>query len=214
MPIHYRLLLRILGHASYLKTYITYLNTMSGLPGLYLNTLNRHDSSRQPIRIEHPRTLSSRQPIRIEYYVTRVISETESGITSPESNITSAESSRLWVTALLGSRIESARYSLPYCMRVFTLIVGARPQQYQQWAPQEPRWIVTNVPEHDSQSYRLQIYFSGETESECYSSHFSEGDKQNASSYRPASFPSAVSKSLQELNFDKKSPVRAVAEVA
>ena len=60
---------------------------------------------RQPIRIEHGKTLQLCQPIRIEYYVTRVVSESESSITSPES-------SRLGLKTFLGSRFDSALYSL------------------------------------------------------------------------------------------------------
>ena len=60
---------------------------------------------RQPIRIEHERNLQLRQPIRIEYYVTRVVSQSEL-------NITSLESFRLGWKTHLGSRIESACYSL------------------------------------------------------------------------------------------------------
>ena len=72
------------------------------------NQVFRHPS-RQPIRSEHRRLSATnqnrllchpvRQPIRIEYYVTRVV-------------ITSSESSRLGWKTLLGSRLESARYSL------------------------------------------------------------------------------------------------------
>ena len=40
--------------------------------------------NRQPIRIEHETPLQLRQPIRIEYYVTRVVSQSESNIRSPE----------------------------------------------------------------------------------------------------------------------------------
>ena len=61
----------------------------------------------QPIRIEHEKTLQLRQPIRIEYYVTRVVSQSESSITS-------TESCRLRLKFLLGSRLESARYCLFY----------------------------------------------------------------------------------------------------
>ena len=74
-----------------------------------LNTLPTRLGSRQNRVLRHP----SRQPIRIEYYVTRVVNQSESSITSPES-------SRLGVKTLLGSRLESARYSLSYYMRVFT----------------------------------------------------------------------------------------------
>ena len=63
---------------AYLNTCLTYLNTLTRLSAPYPNTLNRHDSYRQPIRIEHPRTLGTRQPIRIKYYVTRVVSQSES----------------------------------------------------------------------------------------------------------------------------------------
>ena len=134
MLIHYRMLLPILIHAS--PTLIHALPILIHLLGFrllapYLNTLNRHKSSGQPIRIEHPRqpirneyyvtrvvsqskwnTLGSRQPIRIEYYVIRVISQSALSVTSPESSITSPESSWLWWRSLLGSRLESSRYSL------------------------------------------------------------------------------------------------------
>ena len=98
----------------YLNTCIAYLNTLTRfrLSAPYLNTLNRLDSSRQPrapenprlsaanqnrvlrhpnrqpIRIEHGRKPHQiRQPIRIEYYVTRVVNQSESIITSPESSL-------------------------------------------------------------------------------------------------------------------------------
>ena len=87
---------------------IPYLNTLSRtIPYLstltrtipYLNTLQ---SAANQIRVlRNP----SRQPIRIECYVTRVVSQSESSITSPER-------SRLVWRSLLGSRLESARYSL------------------------------------------------------------------------------------------------------
>ena len=57
----------------YLNTCITYLNTLTRLSAPYPNTLNRHDSSRQP-RTHQNR----RQPIRIEYYVARVVSQSKS----------------------------------------------------------------------------------------------------------------------------------------
>ena len=90
----------------YLSTCITYLNTLNRLLvlGSIYDTLKRHDSSQQPIRIEHPRTLGSRQPIRINYYVTRFVSQSESSITSPKR----PESSRLRRKTLLGSRLFSA----------------------------------------------------------------------------------------------------------
>ena len=50
-----------------------------------------------------------RQPIRIEYYVTRVVSQSES---STRVVITSPKSSRLGLRTLLGSQLDSARYSL------------------------------------------------------------------------------------------------------
>ena len=92
------------GPIPYLNTCIAYLNTLSRLSALadssrlsapYLNTLPTRQHSRQNRVLRH----QSRQPIRIEYYVTRVV-------------ITSPESSRLGVKTLLGSRLESARYSL------------------------------------------------------------------------------------------------------
>ena len=79
---------------------------------------------------------TTRQPIRIKCYVTRVVSQSESNITSPESSpensrqpirvkyyvtrvvsqsklsITSPESFRLGWSSPLGSRLESTRYSL------------------------------------------------------------------------------------------------------
>ena len=79
--------------APYLNTCITYLNTLSRLSAPCLNTL----PTRQPIRIEHPRTLG-----RIEYYVTWVVSRSEWSITSPESSRRLEDPSRL----------ESAHYSL------------------------------------------------------------------------------------------------------
>ena len=92
MLIHYRLLLPILIHAS--PILIHALPILIHLPGFqpsapYLIALNRHDSSRQPIRIGYPRTLGSRQPIRIKYYVTRVVSQSES------STLGSRQSSRI-----------------------------------------------------------------------------------------------------------------------
>ena len=92
--------------APYLNTCIAYFNTLSRLHTFvhasyfiesapYLNTMNRHDSSGQ-----HPR-----QPIRIEYSVTRVVMPNRI-----EHYVT--ESSRLGLKTLLGSRIESARFSL------------------------------------------------------------------------------------------------------
>ena len=60
---------------------------------------------RQPVRIEHGKTLQLCQPIRIEYYVTRVVSQSESSNTSPES-------SRLGLKTFLRSRFDSALYSL------------------------------------------------------------------------------------------------------
>ena len=65
------------------------------------NRVLRH-LSRQPIRIECSIT---RQPIKFEYYVTRVVSQSESSLTS-------TEISRLGWRSRLGSRLESARYSL------------------------------------------------------------------------------------------------------
>ena len=123
--------------APYLNTLSTRLGSTLGSPQ---NQVLRHPS-RQPIRIEHgkthqlrqpirieyyvtrvvsqsesstEKTHQLRQPIRIEYYVTRVVSQSESSITSPESCITPPESSRLGWRSLLGSRLESARYSLSY----------------------------------------------------------------------------------------------------
>ena len=135
MLIHYRMLLPVLIHASLilinaLPILIHGLRFRLSAP--FLNTLNRHDSSRQPIRIDHPRTLGSRQPIRIKHYVTPVVRQSESSTekthqlrqpiridyyvtrvgSQSESSITSPESSRLEWRSLLGSQLESARYSL------------------------------------------------------------------------------------------------------
>ena len=135
MLIHYRMLLPILIHASLILIHalpilIHWLGFRLSAP--YLNTLNQHDSSRQPIRTEHPRTLGSQQPIRIKYYVTRVVSQSESStekthqlrqririeyyvtrvVNQSESSNTSPESSRLEWRSRLGSRLESARYIL------------------------------------------------------------------------------------------------------
>ena len=106
---------------------IPYFNTLS-LTIPYLNTLSRtHSASAQSRWIVgsqskwstiNPHTSSASQnwaretlqffqPIRIEYYVTRVASQLESSNTSPES-------SRFGWKSLLGSRLESARYSLSY----------------------------------------------------------------------------------------------------
>ena len=82
-----------------------YLNTLSRtIP--YLNTLSRTIPYLNALtRINSDFANSSRQPIRIEYYVTQVVSQSESSITSPES-------SRLGSRSLLSSRLESARHSL------------------------------------------------------------------------------------------------------
>ena len=99
------------------------------IPYLYTlpNTLGscpKQKNCRQPIRIEHEKNLQLRQPIRIEYYVTRVVSQSESNtkknlqlrqpirieyyvtrvVSQSESNITSPESSRLGWKTLRGSR--------------------------------------------------------------------------------------------------------------
>ena len=79
--------------ALYLDTSITCLNTLSRVSAPYLSTL--------PTRIGNQSESS-----------TRVVSQSESSITSTESSITSPESSRLGLKTLLGSRLESARYSL------------------------------------------------------------------------------------------------------
>ena len=89
------------------------------------SSMEKTHQLRQPIRIEYyvtrvvsqsessmEKTHQLRQPIRIEYYVTRVVNQSESSITSPESSITSPQSSRLGWRTLVGSRLESARYSL------------------------------------------------------------------------------------------------------
>ena len=67
-----------------------YLNALTRLLTPCLNTLPSRLGNTLG-KIEHPQ-----QPIRIEYYVTRVVSQSESSIMSPES-------SRLGVKTLLGS---------------------------------------------------------------------------------------------------------------
>ena len=57
------------------------------------------------MKFEHEKADQLRQPVRIKYYVTGVVSQSESIITSPES-------SRLGWKTPLGSRLDSARYSL------------------------------------------------------------------------------------------------------
>ena len=68
--------------------------------------------SESSITSSESNTLQLRQSIRIKYYVTRVVSQSKSSITSFASNITSPESSRLGWETLCGSRLEWARYSL------------------------------------------------------------------------------------------------------
>ena len=90
--------------ARYVNTCTAFFNTLSRLSAPYLNTCTASlhtNTTRQPIRIEHPRTLGSRQPIEIEYYVTRVVSQSKSSIMSPES-------SRLGLRTLLGLRLAIA----------------------------------------------------------------------------------------------------------
>ena len=60
---------------------------------------------RQPIRIEHEKTIQLRHPIGIKFYVTRVVSQSEPSITSPEN-------SRLGWRSLLVSMLDLACYSL------------------------------------------------------------------------------------------------------
>ena len=116
----------------YLNTCITISNTLTRLSALgsisqYIeptrlvsaaNQNRASENTRQPIRIKYyvtrlvsqsesstEKTHPLRQPIRIVYYVTRVVNQSESSITWPES-------SRLGWRSLLGSRLDSARYSL------------------------------------------------------------------------------------------------------
>ena len=85
--------------------------------------------SRQKRTLRQP----SRQPIRIEHYVNRVVSQSESNITSPESSANqnralrhpsrhyvTPESSRLGVRTLLVSRLESAAIAYLNTWRVLT----------------------------------------------------------------------------------------------
>ena len=74
------------------------------LPAANHNRARKTLKLRQPNIIEHGRTLRLRQPIKIESYVTRVGSQSESKIASPESSWLG------WKT-LLCSRIFSVRYS-------------------------------------------------------------------------------------------------------
>ena len=103
----------------------TYLNTLSKLypiliywPELYpiwrhwleLYPILTHWAELYPILIDwtelYPILIHyRRQPVKFEYYVTRVVSQSKSSITS-------IESSRLGLKTLLGFRVESARYSL------------------------------------------------------------------------------------------------------
>ena len=91
----------------HLNTCTTYLNTLTRLLTPYLNTcttnfnvLSRlpietctayliYDTTRQPIRTLVSQSESSitpsRQLIKVEYYVTRVVNQSKSSITSPES---------------------------------------------------------------------------------------------------------------------------------
>ena len=110
--------------APYPKTCIAYLNTLSRLSApylktctAYLNTLSRLLNLINAVPIFIPtrrgkqsesstrKTIGSRQPIRIDYHETRVVSQSESSITSPES-------SRLGWRSLFGSWFLSARHSL------------------------------------------------------------------------------------------------------
>ena len=97
-------LTRTIPYPNTLNRTIPYLNTLSRIHSGSSANQNRVIShpSRQPIRIEYYIT---RHPIKFEYYVTRVVSQSELCITSPES-------SRLGLKTLLGSRLDSARYSL------------------------------------------------------------------------------------------------------
>ena len=119
-----RTLLPILIHA--LPLLIHWLGFRLSAP--YLNSLLTHLGSQ-----ENPRTLGARQPIRIDYYVTRVVNQSESSTEKNPSN-SSANQNRVlrhpsrqprapelslrhpralgaW-RSLLGSRLDSARYSL------------------------------------------------------------------------------------------------------
>ena len=92
---------------TYLNTCIAYLNTLSRLSApntwiAYLNKLSRLSAPNRCITYlntltrlhilihcllgnqSESRTPGSRQPIRIEYYVTRVVSQSEASITSPD----------------------------------------------------------------------------------------------------------------------------------
>ena len=64
----------MIGTIPYLNTLnrtIPYLNTLPSATGQFHEL---RQASRQPIRIEHERTLQTGQPIRIEYYVTGELS--------------------------------------------------------------------------------------------------------------------------------------------
>ena len=104
--------------APYLFTCIANLNTLSRFSAPYLNTCITYLNSLSRLYILiHCRLVSSRQPIRVEHYVTRVVSQSESSITSPELSITSPEGSRFGWRSLLGSRLESP----PRCSDQLTL---------------------------------------------------------------------------------------------
>ena len=100
---------RNIPYLNTLRRTITYLNTFSRThPVCAQNRKNVGSQSESSTK----RNFQLHQPIRVEYYVTRVVSQSESGITSPESGITSPESSRLGWKTPLGSRLLLARYSL------------------------------------------------------------------------------------------------------
>ena len=93
-----------------------HLNTLSRLSDPYVKTL----PSRQPIR-------TIRQPIRIEYYVTRVVSQSESSITLPKN--TRELSARVEDPSRLWARVSSLQPILiheglpPPCAAQLTLLL-------------------------------------------------------------------------------------------
>ena len=69
----------------------------------YLKTLTSLKISRRPYKFDH---LKLREPIRIECYVTRVVRQSESSITSTQSSLEDA----YWLSAPLGSRLAIAYF--------------------------------------------------------------------------------------------------------
>ena len=108
--------------APYLNTCISYLITLTRLSAPYLNTCIPYLNTLTRLHIlKHCRLGNQSAPSALgksEHYVNRVVSQSESSITSPESSANQNPLLRhrrapgAW-RSLLGFRLESARYSLP-----------------------------------------------------------------------------------------------------